>query len=615
MGWIMEEGRGSAMLKRWNVLFVTIALLCINMIGLSVCEEEKVSLLTDLVDAVMPGTVYIQTYDSDDRQMSAGSGFFVNDEGYVVTCNHVVEDETENCNLTRKFAYAKVTTSDSKQYAALPIIYDPEGDLVICKLVDTDISDSPMQALPISTSYPKVGEDIFVIGAPENNRFSVTKGIISSISRKLSELPHLKTAFQIDASVLPGSSGGPVFNMDGEIVGIVRSTEGPGVNFVIPAERIEDLISMPSAAAPGKDFEMKFDDIVFDVNSDFLLSSTALEAEDGNLIVSAFLNQKNETILANITLDGDREWFREYRECQITSVQMNDDGGYILAGASPSLSGDGAKATLIKVDSDGYKIWSRSYGEPDKNMGFLSVEDTGDGYVMAGFKGDREGNRDSLLMKTDSNGEVEWSRTFGEPEYRGVASSAEKTMDGDFVLLELHGSDSSLMKVDSTGNELWNRTYDNCVICSFQETTDKGFILAGFMDLKNPFVTDACAALLIKTDKNGCPVWSRILFASSSGDSMNSRFFSVRQTSDGGYILGGMRDWKNRGTDIDGWVVKTDSRGNEVWNESLGGLKLDAIFSAQQADDGGYILAGATSSYRETLIDDDPVMWLIRLEG
>ncbi|MFA6371010.1 MAG: serine protease [Methanothrix sp.] len=608
------------MLKRIMVLFAIIAITCINLIDLSVSEEEKASLLTDLVATVMPGTVFIQTYDSEKRQISSGSGFFISDDGEVVTCNHVVEDKIDNCNLTRKFFYAKVTTPDLKEFFAKAIRYDPEGDLV---LLDVVIPRSSVHSLPIRTSYPKAGEDIIVIGAPKLNKFSVTKGIISSIDRTLSDLPHLETAFQIDATISPGSSGGPVFNMNGEVIGVVRSTGGPGLNFVIPAERINNLLSRSSAIPPAEEWNRTFDDIIIQDQS-LMFKMPVKETKDGDYIISPFLEKKNETILAKIDPNGNTLWSKKFFEYEILSIQETEDGGYILAGAGRSSDSDNADVALIKTDSDGNEMWNRTEGGSDDEM-IWSVQETGDdGYILAG--GARPNARpnegdgwDGLLVKTDLNGKKMWSKTFEEAE-NDLVLSVQETIDGGFILLRIFESDgsddsrSSLMKFDSKGNTVWNRTYDEfldkddrdrCTIYSVQETTDGGFILAGSISFEDTYASRS--ALLIKADEDGCPVWSRTLFGLGFKDIKPSVFVSVQETSDGGYILAGFKDH-------DPWLMKTDSNGNEMWNKTLGGSQSDVILSAQETIDGGYVLAGATRSFRNTLVDDDPVMWLIKLK-
>ena len=156
------------------------------------------------------------------------------------------------------------------------------------------------------------------------------------------------------------------------------------------------------------------------------------------------------------------------------------------------------------------------------------------------------------------------------------------------------------MKTDSSGNKQWDKTFGgtgNASAKSVRQTRDGGYILAG--------VTASADFWLMKTDSNGNKQWEKI-FCGSDWDIVTS----VQQTSDGGYIIAG-RTWSYGAGSCDGWLLKTDTNGNELWNKTFGGPGSDGVMEVQQTADGGYIIAASTDSYGAGSVD----CWLIKVKG
>ena len=121
--------------------------------------------------------------------------------------------------------------------------------------------------------------------------------------------------------------------------------------------------------------------------------------------------------------------------------------------------------------------------------------------------------------------------------------------------------------------------------CSIQQTTDNGYIVAGMT------WSFGNGIYLIKTDINGNQQWQKI-FGHGAGD----QGFSVKQAIDGGYIVTGRMESSGAGKS-DVFLIKTDSQGNLLWQKTFGGTDYDQGNSVQQTSDGGYIVAGGTSSF------------------
>jgi tetratricopeptide (TPR) repeat protein len=184
-------------------------------------------LLPDLVRRIKPSAVAIETYDSHGEKLSRGSGFFVESDR-IVTNRHVIEG-----------AYrAEVHSSTGTVYPVKGVLaVDAEGDLALLK-IDVPLNQQ-IRALPLDKTSPQEGESVVVIGNPLGLEGSVTNGIVSAVR----DIPTFGRIIQITAPISAGSSGSPVVNMQGQVIGIatLQITGGQSVNFAIPSERITQL--------------------------------------------------------------------------------------------------------------------------------------------------------------------------------------------------------------------------------------------------------------------------------------------------------------------------------------------------------------------------------------
>jgi tetratricopeptide (TPR) repeat protein len=181
-----------------------------------------------LIKKVEPGIVVIVTYDQEGKILGQGSGFFINQEGDVITNFHVLQGASR----------AVVRTNDGKEYPVEKIVAeDKAGDLI---RVSVNISKETARPLSIVTALPEVGERIVVIGTPLGLDKTVSDGIVSAVR----EIPGFGNIIQVTAPISPGSSGSPVINMKGEVVGVATFfvVAGQNLNFAIPGERIARLV-------------------------------------------------------------------------------------------------------------------------------------------------------------------------------------------------------------------------------------------------------------------------------------------------------------------------------------------------------------------------------------
>lgn len=183
-------------------------------------------LLPDLVRRIKPSAVAIETYDARGEKLSRGSGFFI-DADRIVTNRHVIE------NAFR----AEVHSSTGNVYPVKGVLaVDAEGDIALLKI---DLPAPQIRPLPLDKTSPQEGESVVVIGNPLGLEGSVTNGIVSAVR----DIPTFGRIIQITAPISSGSSGSPVVNMQGQVIGIatLQITGGQSVNFAIPSERISQL--------------------------------------------------------------------------------------------------------------------------------------------------------------------------------------------------------------------------------------------------------------------------------------------------------------------------------------------------------------------------------------
>ena len=293
-------------------------------------------------------------------------------------------------------------------------------------------------------------------------------------------------------------------------------------------------------------------------------------------------------------------------------AQQTTDGGYIFAGCTMSYGAGNYDAWLVKTDSQGNKQWDKTFGGTGEDTATLSVQQTADGgYIFVGWTGSYgAGGDDFWLVKTDSNGNEQWNKTFGGGDF-DYAYSVQQTADGGYILAGVThsygvgGDDMWLVKTDSNGNEQWNKTFGGPGeerAHSVQQTADCGFILAGYTKSYGAGDDDIW---LVKTDSNGNEQWNKTF-----GGTNRELAFSVQQTADGGYVLAGLTESYGAGN-YDAWLVKTDSEGKEQWDKTFGGTGYDYAHSVQQTSDGDYIFVGWTGWYGAGPYD----FWLVKTDS
>jgi len=311
-------------------------------------------------------------------------------------------------------------------------------------------------------------------------------------------------------------------------------------------------------------------------------------------------NQNSETI--NVIVSNGQKTFEKTfggsGEDRAVSIQQTTDGGYIVAGVTTSFGAGGSDAYILKLNSDGSLEWQKTFGGNGDDF-TLSVEQTTDGgYIVAGVTtlfGDNY-NIDVYILKLNSDGSLEWQKTYGGNGY-DLAYSVMQTTDGGYIVAGYTTSfgagdyDVYVLKINPDGSLAWEKTLggnDNDLVSSIQQTTDGGYIVVGVTGL---FQSGGSDAYILKLNSDGSLAWQK-----TYGGNGEDQAYSIQQTTDGGYIVSGYTE-SFGAINKDAYVLKLNPDGSLAWQKTFGGTDRDEAYFIQQTADDGYIVAGYTWTF------------------
>ncbi len=328
------------------------------------------------------------------------------------------------------------------------------------------------------------------------------------------------------------------------------------------------------------------------------------------------------------------EWSQNYgaggRE-YLTRVKPTSDGGYIIGGLSTSgsLVGNGQADDywVVKTDALGNIEWEQDYGGSNYEQLHDLQQTVDGGYILAGWSqssnGDvsnHYGGGDYWVVKTDALGNIEWEKNYGGNSIEWLWT-IEPTSDGGFIFggesfTSANGdvsnssngsSDYWVVKTDALGNIEWEKNYggsDTDILKDIRQTNDGGYILGGWSYSDDGDVSGNNGQWdywVIKTDALGNIEWEQ-----NYGRVFDEYLMEIKPTSDNGYIAGGTI--LGTGLIRTFWVVKLDALGNIEWEKFYGDFTTDqAMSSVIETNDGGYVLGG---------IDyDEESFWVVKIDA
>jgi len=222
------------MFKKYTYRILTITLFIIFF--LSICSaNESLKTKSEIYKEVKPGVMIILDFSSQESFIQGnfevfGTGFFISKNGYMITNSHVLDN----------YQYFVIMNDNFETYNVKRILMnDIKNDIAV---LEVDIPPDKTHPLIFSMLTPEVGQDILAIGTPEGMMYTMSTGIISG----LRSIPDYADYIQFDAAISPGSSGGPLLNMKGEVIGIVKSylndQAAQNINFAIPSYKIFEIL-------------------------------------------------------------------------------------------------------------------------------------------------------------------------------------------------------------------------------------------------------------------------------------------------------------------------------------------------------------------------------------
>jgi hypothetical protein len=335
--------------------------------------------------------------------------------------------------------------------------------------------------------------------------------------------------------------------------------------------------------------------------------------------------------IVRLDQNGNQLWDRSFGETNfdiLRALQQTSEGGFILAGGS---LGD---LWVVRVDEHGDKQWERRFGSPGEEQAAALQQTSDGGFIAAGWTQSATGIPfDGYVVRMNSDGNKLWEQSFGGSG-QDQFFCLQETADGGFVVGGTISSFSSgtegwgswdfwLMKLDGSGSKLWEKLFGGTQkdeMHSLQQTADGGFILGGHSaspadgNKTSPFFGGSFNGdfWIVRLDAEGTKLWDK-----SFGGRNDETVASLQQTADGGFILAGDSTPEFDPLVSDIWVVRLDAEGNKVWEQTFGGSASDRARSVRQTSDGGFIIGGYSRSPADGNKTTTPLgagdFWVIKL--
>ncbi len=275
-------------------------------------------------------------------------------------------------------------------------------------------------------------------------------------------------------------------------------------------------------------------------------------------------------------------------------VASISDGGFVAVGRSRSFSSDYG-IFAVRVDAMGDTLWTRTYGGASFDQAAGVCEVSGNDFLIVGSTASYgAGSYDAYVIRISSAGDTLWTRTYGTPSL-DYGYAIVPSADGGFALA---GSTTTpgqslnalLLKADANGNVIWQHSYGGTNVdeaFSLQQTSDNGYLLGGRSVPPGGVRPDMFA---VRTNSAGDTLWTR-----RYGNEDWEEGAGAVETMDGGVFIAG---WKQSISNNDNnfFVVRANANGNQQWSATYGGAFLDRATALRQSSDGGCILAGYTLS-------------------
>jgi hypothetical protein len=378
------------------------------------------------------------------------------------------------------------------------------------------------------------------------------------------------------------------------------------------------LLTFVSSRLGGDDLfaQSQFERAIGGTGSD--LAYSIIQTTDGGYVAAgwgaSFGAGGNDMYIVKLNGSGTLQWSKTIGgsgDDRALSIVQTTDGGYAAAGYTTSYGAGDYDLFIVKLDSTGTLQWSKTIGGTGGDFGYYIVRTTDGGYAVgAQIDSYGAGGYDFFIAKLNASGTLQWSKTIGGTS-QDYAFSVVQTTDGGYALggetasFGAGNTDMYIVKLDSSGALQWSRTMGGTGFDrsrTFTKTTGGGFAMVG---QTNSFGAGDQDFYIVKLDSSGTLQWSRTV-----GGTAIEFAYSITQTADGGYAAGGFTTSFGAGVN-DMYVVKLDASGTLQWSRTVGGTGQDYGRFIIQAADGGYAVAGQVASLGALGTD----MFIVKLDG
>ncbi|MDP8240184.1 MAG: T9SS type A sorting domain-containing protein [Candidatus Hatepunaea meridiana] len=344
--------------------------------------------------------------------------------------------------------------------------------------------------------------------------------------------------------------------------------------------------------------------------------NSVIQTRDGGFALAGWQynpDHRHDGYLVKTGARGELEWERQYAPDdniytdEWEEVIQTGDGGYLLVGHNRNSH----EGWVVKTDSDGEVEWMQNYGGYAGDGFYDVIETPDDCFLMVGITNSfRSGTLDVFLVKINQDGEEIWSRAYDRENRSEFGREVIATNDSCFIIAGSTGSgyvsDGYVIKVDADGEEVWSNAYGTDLFEQFRgivQTPDGGYAMIGIQeDREDRRDKDI---YLVRIDRDGEDIWSR-----AYGDRMLDAGTDIVLTEDGDFVIAGVFSYANSPRD-EFYLLRVDPDGEEVWSRTFGGINTEHCLSMAQTSDGGYALAGVTNSFNEEGQWSDN-MWLVK---
>jgi hypothetical protein len=332
--------------------------------------------------------------------------------------------------------------------------------------------------------------------------------------------------------------------------------------------------------------------------------------------------ETNEFLVSNNHLapsspESDLEWNQTFggtNEDYFESVIEASNGDLLGFGGSRSYGGADLDFWVVRMDDEGNALWNKTYGGTLNDFGFCIIDCSGGGYLLSGSSSSyRTGSSwtDAWLVRIDEDGNEIWAEHYGDVHPDGGEVVVECSTGG-FAVAGTNGywsgasplHDMQLVRTQDDGTQVWKKKYGGGGrqrAFGLKECSTGGFVLSGYTTIGAGGSIDG---YIVRTDADGNHLWNQTY--GSTGEDI---FYQIVECDDGGFAVCGHST--SYGTDVDVWLVKTDSSGTILWNQTYGGVGSDVAYALELSGTGGFYLTGASQSFGDPNLD----CWLIQTDS